>query len=98
MLHAILHELQTTPEPITITQLSRKLGVQRSALEGMIQFWVRKGRLSIDDDLGGGAAEVSVCDSKACLRSCPGPQQCPLVTAPLKSYTTHHSPTTRGNL
>jgi len=96
MLYAILHELQTAPGPVTLQQLSRKLGIQPGALDGMIQFWERKGRLVIDDGLGG-AAEINVCGGKTCLRSCPGPAQCPLVTAPLKSYTAHHPPTARDN-
>ena len=79
MLHAILHELQTASGPVTLRQLSRKLGVQESALAGMIQFWVQKGRLSLTESAGG-MAEMQVCSSQACFRSCPGPAQCPLVT------------------
>ncbi len=86
MLHAILHELQIAPGPVTMQQLSRKLGVQPGALEGMIQFWVQKGRLAIDDGMNG-ATEINVCGGKTCLRACPGPAQCPLVSDPLTSYT-----------
>ncbi|HHB91003.1 MAG TPA: hypothetical protein ENK60_06805 [Anaerolineae bacterium] len=82
MLHAILHELQTASGPLTLRQLSRKLGVQESALEGMIQFWVRKGRLVVDDGAGG-LSEMRVCHSIACgLRACPGPGACPLTLKP----------------
>ncbi len=78
MLHAILHELQTASGPMTLRQLSRRLGVQESALEGMIQFWVRKGRLAVDEGAGG-VTEMRVCSGIVCgLRSCPGPGACPL--------------------
>lgn len=85
MLHAILHELQTTQGPITLRQLSRKLAVQESALEGMIRFWVQKGELSLEE-APGGASEIQVCSSKACFRSCPGPAKCPLVSPTPTSY------------
>ena len=85
MLHAILHEIQTTSQPVTLRELSRKLNVQPTALEGMIAFWVRKGRLVVDEGLGR-ASEIRVC-GKTCLRSCPGPSRCPLVSAPLTTYT-----------
>ena len=86
MLHAILHEIETAPGPITLRELSRKLAVQPRALEGMIQFWVQKGRLAVED-APGGVAEISVCGGKTCFRSCPGPARCPLVTTPPTSYT-----------
>ena len=86
MLHAILHEIQTVSEPITLTQLSRRLGIQPTALAGMIQFWVQKGRLVTDGGMGG-LSHVSVCGGKTCLRTCPGPAQCPLVSKPLTTYT-----------
>jgi hypothetical protein len=89
MLHAILHEIETAPEPMTMRALSRKLGVQPSALEGMIQFWVRKGRLVVDAGPGG-VSSISACGGKRCLRSCPGPAQCPLVSDPLTTYTIKH--------
>ena len=85
MLHAILHEIQTASAPMTMQQLSRRLGVQPGALAGMIQFWVQKGRLIIDE-APGGATEINVCGGKTCFRSCPGPAQCPLVSDPLISY------------
>jgi len=45
MLHQVLHAFETAQGPISLDQLSRQLGVERGALEGMIDFWVRKGRL-----------------------------------------------------
>ncbi|HMQ34433.1 MAG TPA: FeoC-like transcriptional regulator [Chloroflexaceae bacterium] len=45
MLHQVLQALETAPGPVSLDELSRRLGVERGALEGMIAFWVRKGRL-----------------------------------------------------
>jgi hypothetical protein len=45
MLSQILQELENAKGPVDLSDLSRRLGVQRSALDGMIQFLVRKGRL-----------------------------------------------------
>jgi len=71
---------------MTLRQLSRKLGVQESALEGMIQFWVRKGRLTVHKGRGG-LTEMQVCSGAACsLRSCSGPEGCPLLPRTPTSY------------
>ncbi len=45
MLQQVLQALETTSGPVSLDELSRRLGIERSALEGMIAFWVRKGRL-----------------------------------------------------
>lgn len=45
MLSQILGELESAGGAIDLNELSRRLGVQRSALEGMIETLVRKGRL-----------------------------------------------------
>ncbi len=42
MLSRILHEFGNAGGPVDLDELSRRLGVQRSALEGMIEFLVRK--------------------------------------------------------
>ncbi|MCU0490151.1 MAG: FeoC-like transcriptional regulator [Chloroflexaceae bacterium] len=45
MLHQVLQALEGTQGLISLDELSRQLGVERSALDGMIAYWVRKGRL-----------------------------------------------------
>lgn len=45
MLQQVLEALETATGPVSLTELSRELGIERGALEGMIAFWVRKGRL-----------------------------------------------------
>ena len=49
MLNQVLQEIKFAQSALNLSDLSRKLGVERSALDGMIQFWVRKGRLRDDD-------------------------------------------------
>lgn len=45
MLQQVLQAFEHASGPVSLDELSRELGIERSALEGMIAFWVRKGRL-----------------------------------------------------
>ena len=45
MLSAVVEEFENAQGPLTLADMSRRLGIDRSALEGMIQFLVRKGTL-----------------------------------------------------
>ncbi len=45
MLSRILEELREAKGPLDLNEMSRRLGVERRALDGMLQFLVRKGRL-----------------------------------------------------
>lgn len=45
MLKEIMAEFQQNERPLCLTELSQKLAVETSALEGMVQILVRKGRL-----------------------------------------------------
>jgi len=47
-LRQVLQVLESTQEPISLADLSRKLGVEPGALKGMIQYLVQKGRLAGD--------------------------------------------------
>ena len=46
MLRQVLETLEQAQGPIPLDELSRQLGIEHSALEGMVSFWVRKGRLT----------------------------------------------------
>lgn len=46
MLDRIIEHLESNPGPVTAGELARKLGVQKSAVVGMLDFLERKGRLS----------------------------------------------------
>jgi hypothetical protein len=73
MLWRVLREVEAAHGPIDLNELSRRLDVDRSVLDGMIQFWVRKGRL-VDD--AARAGEVA-CARHGCSVSCTGAQSCP---------------------
>jgi hypothetical protein len=85
MLNQVLLEIETAQSALNLGDLSRKLGIERGALDGMIQFWVRKGRL-VDDD----AVEIAVgavCSSSVCGSSCTGPANCAFVAKMPKTYS-----------
>ena len=85
MLNQVLQEIETTQSALSLGDLSRKLGIERSALDGMIQFWVLKGRL-VDDD----AAETqagTVCPIGSCGASCRGTSNCAFVVKMPKTYS-----------
>ena len=77
MLNQLLHEFETAAEPVNLNDLARRLSVEQSALEGMIQFWVRKGRIS-DSKTG---VKVS------CAASCPGADSCPFTAKLPRQFT-----------
>lgn len=85
MLYRILQEIESAKGSVNLNELSHKLGVERGALEGMIQFWVRKGRLR--DDSQPAEIPLSSCTSGGCGSSCSGPQGCPFVMQLPKTYT-----------
>jgi len=74
MLHQVLDAFKAAQGPLSLDELARRLEIDRGALEGMIDFWVRKGRL-IET---GGLAEDCV--------TCHGRQGCPFVVPQPKSY------------
>ncbi len=77
MLYQLLHEIESARETMTFNQLAAQLQVEESALHGMIDFWVRKGRLR-GDEVQSTATAFPVCTTAGCSR-CPGAAQCPFV-------------------
>jgi hypothetical protein len=63
MLHQVLHALETAEGPISLDELSQRLGIERGALDGMIAFWVRKGRLKESGGACGSAGAGCSCSS-----------------------------------
>ncbi len=49
MLQQVLREIEQVREPVSLSALARKLEVEQSVLEGMLTFWARKGRISVND-------------------------------------------------
>lgn len=75
MLWKVLHEVEAARAPLDLNELSRCLDVERSVLDGMIQFWVRKGRL-VEDAATAGQATMA-CAAHGCGSGCSGAQGCP---------------------
>ena len=82
MLKRILHEFESAPNGISINELGRRMGVERGALEGMIDYLVRKGRLQDDR----AATAVAMCQSGGCA-SCPGSRECPFAVEMPRAFS-----------
>jgi hypothetical protein len=82
MLTQILHEIETAQGPITVRELSRKLEIDPQALEGMLEFWVCKGRIQNDD-------KVATCNSGTgtCGSTCSGSKNCTFIAKMPKTYS-----------
>ncbi len=83
MLQRVLEEIEQSQEPLNLADLARRMGIEQSALEGMIEYWVRRGRLK--DDRHSAEEAYILCSGRVCGTgsSCPGPQECPfIITAP----------------
>ncbi len=84
MLHQVLQAIESAPGAVNLNELSQKLNIERSALDGMIQFWVRKGRLKDDSQ----PAQSSCCSTtSSCGHSCSGAQECPFVMKLPRTYS-----------
>lgn len=88
MLRQVLQELESARGLVSLDDVSRKLGVERSALDGMVDFWVRKGRLRADYlTAGTGSCAGDTCG--AFCSSCPlaeGVNSCRLSMHIQKAY------------
>ena len=82
MLNQVLQEITNANEPLSLTALSSRLGIERGALEGMLTYWVRKGRLK-DDDVQNESGQVA----GSCGGNCSGASACSFVARMPKSYS-----------
>lgn len=75
MLRELLRLVETAEGPISLADLGRQLGVDVAVLDGMLQYWVRKGRLIMDGQSGGvacaGGGAMGGCGSCSGMASCP---------------------------
>ena len=76
MLRELLRLVETAEGPISLSDLARQLGVDAAVLDGMLQHWVKKGRLVVDGRSSavtceGGCASMGGCGSCAGVASCP---------------------------
>lgn len=58
MLARLLEELEAAQQPLTLQELSARLGVEPSALEGMLQTLMRMGKLRDDREAAVDACEL----------------------------------------
>ncbi len=82
MLNQVLREIETAQGSITLSELSRKLEITPTALEGMLQFWVRKGRLQ-DDNRG----SVQASANTSCGDGCTDVVACPFIAKMPQTYS-----------
>lgn len=81
MLHAVLAAVENAAGPVSLDRLGQQLGIAPAALQGMLDFWVRKGRLRRVD-----AGVEAACGQGHCGISCPGPAACPFAATLPRSY------------
>lgn len=64
LLRQVLDEFDVQTGPASVAEMARRLGVEPGALQGMLDYWVRKGRLRVVSSC---AQSCSGCGSaKAC--------------------------------
>ena len=85
MLQQVLQELEMAQGPLSLGELSRRLDIDRDALRGMIEFWVRRGRLQNHDE--GIAAALATCPTGSCSGCRLGPQDCSSPTNMPRMYS-----------
>ncbi len=83
MLKQVLQAIETADGPVHIAALSRQLGIERSALDGMIAFWVQKGRLQDSETADTACAPTS----GHCGPTCTPTGRCAFVAKMPKSYS-----------
>lgn len=92
MLREVLQLIEAADGPVSLAELSRQLGVAPATLDGMLQHWVRKGRLvvsgrSVESCSGGCAPAGHRCGS------CSGAGACPFIAQlPVAYRMSHMSP------
>jgi hypothetical protein len=75
VLRRLLVEIESAGGAVSFRELERRLAVDRDALDGMVEFLVRKGRLRVGGADGGEFA--SACGD--CTSGCGGLADCPFV-------------------
>lgn len=83
MLRELLNLLETAGGPVSLPELSRRLDLDAGVLAGMLDYWVRKGRLIVDDR----SAAACACSTAGCgCGTCAGSAGCPFIARLPKSY------------
>jgi len=85
VLQQVLQELEMAQGPLSLGELSRRLDIDRDTLRGMIEFWVRRGRLQNHDEAM--AATLATCPTVSCSGCHLGPQDCSSATNMPRMYS-----------
>jgi hypothetical protein len=80
MLTRLLEELEAAQQPLTLQELSARLGVDPAALEGMLQTLLRIGKLRDDRE-----AAVEACTLRCA--SCDQMSECALLARLPRTYS-----------
>ena len=83
MIKQILAEFDRADAPLDLDELSQRLKIQKSALQGMLQTLVRQGKLKKDSEAAG--SEPS-CGRFQCM-GCAASSKCPFIGKMPASYT-----------
>ena len=91
MLKEVLHAIEAANGPVHVAELSRQLGIERTALEGMIAYWVQHGRLQDNsapqESCGPASSTGSTGSTGHCGPTCTGTSTCAFVVKMPRSYT-----------
>ncbi|HEX2915103.1 MAG TPA: FeoC-like transcriptional regulator [Chloroflexia bacterium] len=85
MLRQVLAELEKAETPMSVTALSRKLGIEQNMLEMMLEYWVRQGRLQ--DNKQFISSPEAACSKGGCGSACHGPQNCSFIAKIPRAFT-----------
>lgn len=85
MLLRVLQAVESADGPVTLADLSRRLDIVPSALEGMLAYWAGKGRLVVDGRSTAACAKSCSVASCSC-GSCSGIDGCPFMARLPRSY------------
>lgn len=85
MLSQVLKAIKKSGDTISLDDLSQRLGIEPSALEGMLEYCVNKGILRSSEGNDGecGCAD----DTGGCGSSCEGYEGCPFIAKMPKMYS-----------
>jgi hypothetical protein len=77
-LRQVLNLFEHTANPLSLTEVARSLDLEQGVLEGMLQYWVHKGRLR---EVSGDAGICPMCSkSESCTIMPDMPRRYELVT------------------
>lgn len=70
VLEKIMEEVEQANGPLTKKELAQRVGVEESALDGMLEFLERKGRLSVYTPSGCAGCDAGACVGCVFAKSC----------------------------